>query len=216
MGTLTDQTQDVRYEPFGPTSRGRQSAAALVIMAGALPIAFLATTSYGRPPRLWSVILTIGVMAMLAWLVDGRRYLGVGTVAMAIGGAFTIAQLAEVQDYQFALIFGLLGVALLVVRAVNPPAVGASAGLLLFIATSATTFVSIERTSFPEAWFYVGLMIVWGAVQLVRARSGPSDRIGAPAPSDDASGARGVPQSATGEPTIVSDAKPLPNTVARR
>ncbi len=156
------------FEPFGPTTRRRQVAGALVIMAGAIPIAVIAPTFYGRPPRLWSVILTIGVVATVAWLVDGRRYLGVAAAALGIGGGFTIAQEAEVQDYQFALLFGLLGAGLLLVRAVNPPAVGASAGLLLFIAASATTFVSIDRTGFPEAWFYVPLMLVWGGIQLAR------------------------------------------------
>ena len=157
------------FEPFGPTTRRRQVAGALVIMAGAIPIALIAPTFYGRPPRLWSVILTIGVVATVAWLVDGRRYLGVAAAALGIGGGFTIASEAEVQDYQFALLFGLLGAGLLVVRAVNPAAVGASAGLLLLISASATTFVSIDRTGFPEAWFYVPLMLVWGGIQLARA-----------------------------------------------
>lgn len=157
------------FEPFGPTTRRRQVAGALVVMAGAIPIALLAPTSYGRPPRLWSVILTIGVVATVAWLVDGRRYLGVGAAALAIGGGFTIAQEAEIQDYQFALLFGLLGAGLWLVRAVNPAAVGASAGLLLLISASASTFVSIDRLSFPEAWFYVPLLLAWGGIQLARS-----------------------------------------------
>lgn len=172
----TSTTPSPLTEPFGPTTRRRQAAAALVIMAGAVPIALIAPTVYGRPPRLWSVILTIGVVATVAWLVDGRRYLGVGTAALGIGGGFTIAQEADLQDYRFALIFGLLGLGLLVVRTVNPAAVGASAGLLLLISASATTFVSIERTSFPEAWFYVGLMLVWGGIQLARSLGGGPDR----------------------------------------
>ncbi len=166
------------FEPFGPTTRRRQVAGALVIMAGAIPIALIAPTFYGRPPRLWSVILTIGVVAMLAWLVDGRRYLGVAAAALGVGGGFAIAQEAEIQDYQFALLFGLLGAGLLLVRAVNPAAVGASGALLLLISASATTFVSIERTSFPEAWFYVGLMVVWGGVQLARSLRGAATATG--------------------------------------
>lgn len=187
----THTTPSPLAQPFGPTTRRRQVAAALVIMAGAVPIALIAPTVYGRPPRLWSVILTIGVVATVAWLVDGRRYLGVGAAALGIGGGFTIAQEADVQDYQFALIFGLLGLALLVVRAANPAAVGASAGLLLLISASATIFVSIDRTSFPEAWFYVGLMLVWGGIQLARSLGpGPastvvSGRVSASVPGGD-------------------------------
>lgn len=139
-------------------------------MAGAIPIVILIAADYGRPPLLYGVLAAIGATALLAWMADGRRYLGAGAASLALGLGIGIAAEAEIPQYQNALVFGLLGAALLLVSRVNPRAVLGAAGLLLFTAASAAYAVSQGRTPIPEAWFYAGLMVVWGAVVLVSLR----------------------------------------------
>lgn len=159
-------------------------AGAAVIMAGAIPIALLAPTAYGRTPRLWSVLITIGIVGLVAWLVDGRRYVGAASASLAVGSALGISAEANLDRYTFALLFGFLGVALLAVFRVNPRAVIGSAGLLLFTSASAA-FVHMvgiggadPQPTIPHAWAYVGLMILWGLIVLQQVRrSSPEEHL---------------------------------------
>jgi len=160
--TNSRASQDVGRRP----GAARQVAGAIVIMAGAVPIALLIAADYGRPPKLYAVLAAIGATALLAWAVDGRRYLGAGAASLAVGLGIGIAAETDIPRYQNALVFGFLGVALLLVSVVNPRAVRGAAGLLLFTGGSAALAVSQERLSFPEAWIYAALMVAWGAVVL--------------------------------------------------
>lgn len=155
-----------RFEPFGPTSRHRQVLGALVVMAGALPVAVIATSRYGRPPYLYVVLIAIGVTGMVGWLVDGRRYLGAASAALALGAAFTIG--AETALDQYGLLFGLLGLALLLVSQVNPAALPGSGALLVFVAWSALGVRRAGDTPIAQAWVFVVVMLVWGGTFLRR------------------------------------------------
>ena len=197
----TDRNTEPRLQPFGRWTKGRQTAGALVIMAGAIPIALLAPTSYGRVPRLWSVLIVIGIVGLVAWLVDGRRYVGAAAASLAVGAALGTAAEADLDRYTYALLFGFLGAALLAVFRVNPAAVIGSAGLLLFTSASAAIvhLVGIgggdPQPTIPHAWAYVVLMVLWGAVVLRQVRgdgadAGPAEAQPAPARETERAGAR--------------------------
>lgn len=164
-------TEIAAHEPFGPTTPARRRWGALIILAGAVPVGLLALTgTYDRPPGLYGVLTVIGLVALLAWLVDGMRYLGAGAASLALGLGIGIStEVESVTDYRNALVFGFLGLALLLVARVNPTAVLGSAGLLLFTAASATAAVAGVKTPFPEALVFAGLMVVWGALELANA-----------------------------------------------
>lgn len=113
----------------------------------------------------------------MAWLVDGRRYLGAGAALLALGSDFIIARetTPAFEPYQFALLFGLLGAGALLVHAVHPAAVQGFAGALLFTSASAALMQQLtgdRATSIPQAWGFVVLMVVWGGIVLLRALAG--------------------------------------------
>jgi len=186
--TTTDAMDQPSVRPFGATSRTRQIAGALTIMAGAIPIALIAPTYYGRPPRLWSVMIAIGVVGLIGWLADGRRYVGAASASLAIGAALGIAAEFDLGRYTYALLFGFLGVALLSVFRVNPRAIIGSVGLLFFASASAALLhltgvgAPDPQPTIPQAWAYVPLMIVWGLVVL---RQIHAEKETGPAPSGD-------------------------------
>lgn len=185
----TDTLDAPRVQPFGPRDERRQIAGASVIMAGAIPVALIAPTFYGRPPRLWSVLVTIGVVGLIAWVVDGRRYLGAAAASLAVGSALGISAEAGLDRYTFALLFGFLGIALYAVLKVNPAAVLGSVGLLLFASASAALVHLFgigggdPQPSIPQAWAYVPVMLAWGGLVIADVRrSGGSGAQGRPAP----------------------------------
>lgn len=160
-----------RIEPFGPTTRRRQLAGAMIVMAGALPVALLADSHYGRPPRLHMVLVAIGAVAMVAWLVDGRRYVGAGSASLALGLAFTFITQTGLDPY--FLMFGLLGASLLLVARVNPKAVSGSAGLLIYVALNAVGLHRADATILPRAWVFAIIMLAWGGSRLRRTLAIP-------------------------------------------
>ncbi len=171
-----------RFEPFGPTTRTRQVRAAAVVMAGALPVGMVAESSYGRPPNLHIVLLAIGVIALVAWLVDGRRYVGAGSAATALGLAFVLMGKTSLDPY--FLVFGLLGAALLLVSKANSRAIGGSAGLLLYVAINAAGLHRADATLLPRAWIFALIMLVWGGTALRRTLSDSSPAAATVAPGD--------------------------------
>ncbi len=153
-----------RIVPFGPTTRRRQLAAAGVVMAGAVPIGLLAHASHARPPRVSVAIVGLGVVALLGWLIDGRRYFGGGITALAVGGGITIAREAFVDEY--AMVFGLLSVALFAIDRVNRRAVTGCAGFLLYAATHAISAQQPDWTVLPRPLVFGLILLVWGGAGL--------------------------------------------------
>ena len=164
MNGCAPKDDSVRFVPFAPTTRRRQVAGALIVMAGAIPIAWLAAAGYGRPPYLFGVLLGVGSVGTLGWLVDGQRYVGAGITALALGSAFAIARETELDES--GLVFGLIGIALFVISRVNPRAVAGAAGLLIYTSTSAFGVHETGRTALPPALVFTTVMLAWGGVQL--------------------------------------------------
>lgn len=141
-------------------------AAGVAVMAGALPVYLLANSRYGRPPRLSVVLLAVGIVGIVGWLIDGHRYVGAGAAAAAVGGGLTISREAFVDEY--AVVFGLLAVALVCVVRINPRAVNGCAGLLLYVAAS--TGRLHDPDLLPRGVAFAVVMALWGGSRAWRAR----------------------------------------------
>ena len=157
-------------EPFGHTTLRRQRAGALVIMAGSALVALMVLAD-AKP---YLLLLAIGAIATGAWLVDGRRYLGPGTVALGLGIGLALARDVDLAKYELPLVLAGIGIPLIVIRFVNPGAVLGAAGLLVYAALSGAI---LDRTPDPieSGWGFVILMIVWGGIQLARATTVKAD-----------------------------------------
>jgi len=155
-----------RFEPFGPTTRPRQVLAAAVVMAGALPVAIIAASSTDARPRLYLVVLAVGVIGTVGWLIDGRRYLGAGLAALGLGTALTLIRETAVDAY--FLIFGLVGLALLIVSKISPLATPGVAGLLIYVGLASRAVAGGGDPLLPNAVTYGLIMILWGGSQLRR------------------------------------------------
>ncbi len=141
---------DAVVEPFGHTTRRRQRAGALVVMIGAAPLALMVLAD-AKP---YLLLVAIGAIATGAWLVDGRRYLGPGTVALGLGIGLALARDLDLTKYELPLVLAGIGVPLTVIRSVNPEAVLGAAGLLVYAARSGAI---LDRTPDPieSGWGFV-------------------------------------------------------------
>lgn len=181
-----------RIAPFGTTTRRRELVAAMVVMGGALPVGLLAGSSVGRPPKLYVVLIAIGVIGTVAWLVDGRRYVAPGAMALGVGVALAIGQETTVDPY--ALAFGFIGAVLLLLGRINPQAIAAAGGFLVYLA-SVVGYHRANDTS-PRPWLFPLIMVVWGGAHLLRMGVAPgslSSRVPGGAP-DRADAERGSPE----------------------
>ena len=161
---------DAVVEPFGHTTLRRQRAGALFLMVGSAPLALMVLAD-AKP---YLLLLAIGAIATGAWLVDGRRYLGPGTVALGLGIGLALARDVDLAKYELPLVLAGIGIPLIVIRFVNPGAVLGAAGLLVYAALSGAI---LDRTPDPieSGWGFVILMIVWGGIQLARATTVKAD-----------------------------------------
>lgn len=150
-------------EPFGPTTRSRQIAAAAALMLGALPLAVMGAAD----AKAYYVIPVVGVAATVAWLVDGRRYLGPGIVALGVGVALLASRDWGLEKYELALVLGGVGAALLVVSLVNPAAVLGSAGFLLYAMLTALGLDNVSDAISP-GWIYAAVLLVWGGIRMAQ------------------------------------------------
>lgn len=155
-----------RIVPFGKSTRRRELMASIVVMGAALPVGLLASSSLGRPPNLYVVLIAIGITGTAAWLIDGRRYVAPGTAALGVGIAFALGRHTTIDQY--ALAFGSIGAVLLLLSRVNPQAVAAAGGFLIYLA-SILGFHRANGTS-PRPWLFPLIMFVWGGAHFVRLR----------------------------------------------
>ncbi len=156
---------------LGRPSRARELGGAAALAAGAVVLAIFTVSSH---LVLEEYLLVLGAAATLAWLIDGTglRYLGAGTVALALGGGITLGDHLSVHD-PYVVVFGLIGVALLLVRLVNPTAVGGSAGFLIYVSL---TLVALDYIgSYDASWELVAILGFWSLLQVARiARTSPT------------------------------------------
>lgn len=156
---------------IGRPSRGREIAAALVLLGGAIALAVLATVQ----TPFYRSLLVLGAVAVTAWLVDGtsRRYMGPGLMALAAGIGITIGKDGGVTPFEHTLVYGGFGVALLLISYFNPLTVRASGAFLLY--TGITVGVSAWLISVAIGWELAAIVAVWGAYELIRiGRSDPA------------------------------------------
>lgn len=123
-------------------------------------------------------LAVLGAAATLAWLVDGTaaRYIGAGTVALAVGGGLTLGARLNIADYQQLVVFGFVGLALLLVSYINPKAVRGSAALFVLIAITVTVLEYVG--SYNVGWELTGILALWGVLEyarIIRARGAVSD-----------------------------------------
>ncbi len=151
-------------KPVGETNRSRQLAAASVLLLGAGVCAV--TTVAGWP--LFRVLLVLGVVATLAWLVDGssQRYVGPGLAAMAVGGGITLYRALEV-DGEHSIVYPLIGVALLAASLFNPMAIRGAGTFLLIVGS----VVWID-TPWAPGWTLTGILAAWSVLEFARINRG--------------------------------------------
>lgn len=157
--------ETIRIRQLGTPRPSREVAGALVLALGAAAVG-VCTGALGFP--LYENLAILGAAATLAWLVDGsaQRYLGAGVAALAIGGGLTLGQLLKVPAYEHMVVYGFLGLGLMLVSWVNPKAVGGSAGLLMFIAS---TVAALEYAfSYNGGWELTAILGFWSACELAR------------------------------------------------
>lgn len=142
----------------------------------------------GQPP--YHDLLALGVVAVVAWLVDGtsRRYVGPGLIAVAAGLGITVGKDFGVDPYEHSLVYGGFGVALLIAYCFNPLTIRAGAAFLIY--TGVTVALASWVFSVPLGWELAAILAVWGAFELLRL-----GRNKAEAPSQPASQGRPVSES---------------------
>lgn len=161
---------------IGSPTRGRVLGGAILILAGAALLGALTLLGVSAP---W-LLVTLGAVAIAAWLVDGTssRYLGPGLVAVAAGTGILVGNALNMDPRraEHTLVYGGFGVALLVISYFNPKAVRASGAFLLY------TGLTVLTVGFSIGWWLTAILVVWGGYWVVRA----SRSEGIPEPALDA------------------------------
>ncbi len=147
-----------------PTSK-RAVLGALTLLLGALVLG--ACTLADWPAYRLQAML--GAVIVAAWLVDGssKRYVGAGTAILAVGGGITLGSDVPISNFERTVVYGAIGVALILVSFVNPAAVRASGAALIFIAL---TVLALHRgwADLDPGWEMATVLALWGAGQLAR------------------------------------------------
>lgn len=166
MDDVVCSTKDV-----GTTSRSRQHAGSATLLLGAAACAV--ATLRGWP--LYEVLVLLGAAATLAWLVSGSssRFMGPGLAALAVGGGITLYRSLEmdVVKGEHAVVYPMLGAALLVASIFNPMAIRGAGAFLVIV--GAVAFID---TPWQPGWTLTGVLVSWAATELLRLnRSGSSE-----------------------------------------
>ncbi len=159
----------VARREIGQTSPVRETLGATVLLAGAAALAVCAGV---LKFNFYEDLTVLGAAATFAWLVDGtaERYIGAGTGALAIGGGLTLGARFHVRDYEQLVVFGFVGLALLLVSYVNPKAVRGSAALFGLIAITVAILEYLR--SYNVGWEMTGILALWSVFEYGRiARS---------------------------------------------
>ena len=171
------------YTPrtIGQPTTGRVVAGALVLLAGAGVLAVLTLADVAPP---W-MLLTLGGIAVVAWLVDGTstRYLGPGLMALAAGTGIVIGNELgwDPRRAEHSLVYGGFGIGLIILSYVNPMAARAAGALLVY------TGFTVLFVGLTMGWWLTGILAVWGVYSLIR---GPKSLA---AQGDDAGDVAAVP-----------------------
>lgn len=161
------------------TSRTRELAGAGALVAGA---AVMCGTTIGGLAGYQNLLL-LGAIAVAAWLIDGsgRRYMGVGLAATAVGLGLTLGNAFGLQSVEHGIVYPLLGLALLGISRLNPREVQGAGALLVIIGTVVWGFAA--GLSYDLGWGLAVILAVWGIARIatiVRGTPGsaqhPADR----------------------------------------
>ncbi len=147
-----------------PTSK-RAVLGALTLLAGAGVLGAFTLADWPG----YRLLALLGAVIVAAWLVDGssRRYLGAGAATLAVGGGITLGSDLPVSHYEHTVVYGALGVALILVSIVNPSAVRASGAAMIFIGLTAFALTR-GWGDFDAGWEMTAVLALWGVCQLVR------------------------------------------------
>ena len=170
----------------GGTNRGRQSAAAatLLVAAGACAV----TTAIGWP--LYQTLLVLGAVTTLAWLIDGssQRIMGPALTALAVGGGITLYRALdmEVAKGEHAIVYPMIGAALLLASLFNPLAIRGAGTFLLVVGAVATI-----STPWNPGWTLAVALVSWSLWEFARiARGGDDEAQQGPVHAENGSGTR--------------------------
>ena len=147
-----------------PTPK-RQVLGALTLLVGAAVLAGCTLADWAG----YQTLAMLGVVIMAAWLVDGsaNRYVGAGSATLAVGGGITLGSDVPIAHYEHTVVYGAIGLALILVSFVNPAAVRASGAAMIAIGLTAFA-LNRDWVNFDPGWEMTALLALWGAVQLVR------------------------------------------------
>lgn len=170
---------------IGRPSRQRELYGAGTLLLGAAVLVACTLADW----KGYQKVAVLGAAIVAAWLVDGtsRRYVGAGLATLAVGGGITLGSDVPISHYEHTVVYGAIGLALVVVSLVNPAAVRASGAAMIFIALTA---YSLTRgwADFDPGWEMAAVLGLWGTGQLVRfgrssrrpAGTGEDGRVAAP------------------------------------
>jgi hypothetical protein len=147
---------------MGTTSRTRELAGAGALVAGA---AVMCGTTLGGLAG-YQNLLVLGAIAVVAWLIDGtgRRYMGVGLTAAAVGLGLTLGNGLGVQSVEHGLVYPLIGIALLAISRLNPREVQGAGALLVIIGSIVWGFAA--GLSYNLGWGLAVILAIWGIARI--------------------------------------------------
>lgn len=147
----------------GGTSRSRQLAGAAALLLGA--VACGGATLAGWP--LYQTLILLGAAATVAWLVSGssRRFMGPGLAALAVGSGITLYNALDMNPGkgEHAVVYPMLGAALLVASLFNPMAIRGIGAFLLIV--GAIAFID---TPWNPGWTLTAVLVSWAVADALR------------------------------------------------
>jgi len=168
--------EDAEVKPIitiGRPSPKREVLGAATLLLGAVLLAGCTMADW-RPYRLLALL---GGVIVAAWLVDGsgRRYVGAGLAALAVGGGITLGIDLPIAHYEHTVVYGAIGVALILVSFINPAAVRASGAFMIFVALTA---LALGRgwAGYDVGWEMAAALAAWSVIQAVRISRSRSSR----------------------------------------
>ena len=150
---------------IGRPTRRREVLGAATLLVGAVLLAGCTMADW----KGYQLLAMLGGVIVAAWLVDGsgQRYVGAGLAALAVGGGITLGIDLPIAHYEHTVVYGAIGLALILVSFVNPAAVRASGAFMIYVALNA---LALNRgwVGYDVGWEMAAVLALWGAFQAWR------------------------------------------------
>jgi len=184
---------------IGRPTRRREILGAATLLLGAFLLAGCTMADW----KGYQLLAMLGGVIVAAWLVDGsgQRYVGAGLAALAVGGGITLGIDLPIAHYEHTVVYGAIGLALVLVSFVNPAAVRASGAFMISVALTA---LALNRgwVGYDVGWEMAAALALWSALQarrISRSSDGRSPVADVDGPAIDEGRAARVPEL-TGRP----------------